>query len=318
MVEIKATFLDEISWDIPHQNWGYEEWDRDFAAMKAAGIEIVVMIRCGLGRWMTYPSKFLHENLNTAMPELDLVDLFLTLAEKHDLKFFFGTYSSIYFPEHGMWDKEIEINREVVKEAWAMYGHRKAFKGWYHSHEISARLGKYVDLYADIGKLCKDISGGLPVMISPWVKGNKVNSAWDPTTTRDGQQVSPIEHEKEWRIILGQLQGYVDIVCFQDGQPDIFTLHQYLEVNRKLCLEFGMDGWTNCESFDRDMPIKFLPIKWEKMLYKLRAAEAAGYTNAITFEFSHFMSPNSVYGAAHGLYKRYMEYLAKEKAKSGK
>ena len=78
-------------------------------------------------------------------------------------------------------------------------------------------------------------------------------------------------------------------------------------------MEFGMDCWTNCESFDRDMPIKFLPIKWEKMLYKLRAAERAGYTNAITFEFSHFMSPNSVYGAAHGLYKRYMEYLNSEK-----
>ena len=26
---IKATFLDEISWDIPHQNWGVKEWDDD-------------------------------------------------------------------------------------------------------------------------------------------------------------------------------------------------------------------------------------------------------------------------------------------------
>ena len=31
---IKATFLDEISWDIPHQNWGKKEWDQDFKAMK--------------------------------------------------------------------------------------------------------------------------------------------------------------------------------------------------------------------------------------------------------------------------------------------
>ncbi|MCS2842473.1 hypothetical protein NXW02_26475 [Bacteroides thetaiotaomicron] len=30
----KATFLDEISWDIPHQNWGTKEWDKDFKAMK--------------------------------------------------------------------------------------------------------------------------------------------------------------------------------------------------------------------------------------------------------------------------------------------
>ena len=35
---INATFLDEISWDIPHQNWGVEEWDRDFRAMRDMGI----------------------------------------------------------------------------------------------------------------------------------------------------------------------------------------------------------------------------------------------------------------------------------------
>jgi len=72
---------------------------------------------------------------------------------------------------------------------------------------------------------------------------------------------------------------------------------------------YGMTSWTNCESFDRDMPIKFLPIKWEKMLLKLEAAAKAGVDKAITFEFSHFMSPNSMYQSAHGLFDRYMEYI---------
>ena len=31
---ITGTFLDEISHDIPHQNWGEKEWDRDFQYMK--------------------------------------------------------------------------------------------------------------------------------------------------------------------------------------------------------------------------------------------------------------------------------------------
>ena len=31
---ITGTFLDEISHDIPHQNWGEKEWDRDFRYMK--------------------------------------------------------------------------------------------------------------------------------------------------------------------------------------------------------------------------------------------------------------------------------------------
>ena len=52
---INATFLDEISWDIPHQNWGVEEWDQDFRAMRDMGINTVVLIRAGLGRWIAAP-----------------------------------------------------------------------------------------------------------------------------------------------------------------------------------------------------------------------------------------------------------------------
>ena len=33
-LRITGTFLDEISHDIPHQNWGEKEWDADFRHMK--------------------------------------------------------------------------------------------------------------------------------------------------------------------------------------------------------------------------------------------------------------------------------------------
>ena len=46
-MRIKGTFLDEISHDIPHQNWGEAEWDRDFGYMREAGIDTVILIRCG-------------------------------------------------------------------------------------------------------------------------------------------------------------------------------------------------------------------------------------------------------------------------------
>ena len=53
-IRLTATFLDEISDDIPHQNWGVEEWDRDFAAMNETGIDTVVMIRCGARKFIDY------------------------------------------------------------------------------------------------------------------------------------------------------------------------------------------------------------------------------------------------------------------------
>ena len=66
---------------------------------------------------------------------------------------------------------------------------------------------------------------------------------------------------------------------------------------------------TNICFFDRDMPIRFLPIKFDKLRMKLEAAKRAGYDKAITFEFSHFMSPQSAYLQAGHLYDRYKEYF---------
>ncbi len=309
MLKISATFLDQISWDIPDANWGPAEWDRDFAAMKAVGIDTVVMIRSGLSRWTAFPCEYLHNEVGTAMPDLDLVDLYLTLAEKYDMKFFLGLYHSRFYKG----EREVELNRGVAQEAWTRYGSRKAFKGWYLCQEISVNSADTVKLYADLGRFCKELSGGLPVMISPFIKGCKEGNEWNPSLGTGLPSITPAEHEKEWRAILSTLRGAVDIVAFQDGHVDIFELQNYLKINKKLIEEFGMECWTNCETFDRDMPIRFLPIKWEKMLYKLRAAEAAGISQAITFEFSHFMSPNSVYAGAHGLYDRYREYINNER-----
>jgi hypothetical protein len=48
------------------------------------------------------------------------------------------------------------------------------------------------------------------------------------------------------------------------------------------------------------------------MLLKLNAAQRAGVEKAITFEFSHFMSPQSAYMQAGHLYNRYMEHFHPE------
>ena len=44
-LQISGAFLDEISHDIPHQNWGEKEWDLDFRYMKSIGIDTVILIR---------------------------------------------------------------------------------------------------------------------------------------------------------------------------------------------------------------------------------------------------------------------------------
>ena len=189
----------------------------------------------------------------------------------------------------------------MCKRVWNKYGKYSAFKGWYLNCEISRKSIGMANLYRDLGNFCKELSGNLPTMISPYIAGIKSDAA-TPTTLA--------EHERDWNTILSTIENAVDIVAFQDGHCDYEELLDYLTVNRELALRYGMKSWTNCESFDRDMPINFLPIKWEKMRLKLLAAAQAQVDKAITFEFSHFMSPNSMYASAHGLYDRYMEFIS--------
>ena len=300
---IHATFLDEVSWDIPHQNWGPVEWDRDFASMKRMGINTVVLIRAGLGSWIAAPFKSVMACRDDIMyPPLDLVEMFLTLADKHDMKFFFGMYDSGYFWHIGEYQKEIDVNIALIDEVWEKYGHHKSFAGWYLSQEVSRRTRNISSIFAEMGRHAKAVSGNLPTMISPYIHGVKTDQVMggDKATTVE-------EHEKEWNEILGNIQGAVDILAFQE--VNYGELYDYLKVNKALADKYGMRCWSNVESFDRDMPIRFLPIKWEKLLYKLDAARRAGMENIITFEYSHFMSPNSSYSQAGHLYKRYREHF---------
>lgn len=307
-LQLTGTFIDEISHDIPHQNWGEREWDLDFQHMRNIGIDTVIMIRCGYRKFITYPSKFLLEK-GCYMPSLDLVDMYLRLCEKYNMTFYFGLYDSGEYWDTGDLSHEIEYNRYVIDEVWKMYGGKyKSFGGWYISGEISRHTKGAIDAFYAMGKQCKDISNGLPTFISPWIDGKKAVMAASGQLTKS-DAVSVLEHEKEWGEIFDGIKDVVDACAFQDGHIDYHELDAFFEVNKKLADKYGMKCWTNAETFDRDMPIKFLPIKFDKLRLKLEAARRAEYDKAITFEFSHFMSPQSAYLQAGHLYNRYKEYF---------
>jgi hypothetical protein len=196
----------------------------------------------------------------------------------------------------------------VVDEVWERYGQRKAFKGWYLSQEVSRRTRPIIEIYSKMGRHCKEISGELPVLISPWIDGVKSVDSFGAQVHK-AQGITVEQHEKEWSEIMASIAGAVDIVAFQDGHVEFYELPEFLTLNKALAEKHGLRCWTNSETFDRDMPIKFLPIKWEKLLLKLEAAEWAGIEKAITFEFSHFLSPNSCYAQAHHLFRRYCEHF---------
>ena len=118
-----------------------------------------------------------------------------------------------------------------------------------------------------------------------------------------------LELRSKRNTLWEQTKAFLEEHRGENGLVDYWELYGYLCINKKLADKYGIRCWTNLESFDRDMPIRFLPIKWEKMLYKLEQARKAGMEDVITFEFSHFMSPNSAYIQAGHLYDRYCDHF---------
>jgi len=300
MMKITGTFLDEITCDIPSNNWGRIQWDNDFAAMKRIGIDTVIIIRTGFNRQAIFNSKAISRKVNLLPVESDLAQMFLELAEKHNMKLYFGTYDSNTFWKDGRLQDEVDINLELVDEIWQKYGKCRAFAGWYMAHEFGRLYGGVPESLKKVADRCKSVSDGLPVIMSPYMWGKK--AVGDDATSIE-------QHRKEWDEILSVLHKSVDIVAFQDGHVEYEDLKDYICVNKELINKYQMTAWSNVESFDRDMPIKFPPIDFRKMLWKMDFAAQAGVDKCITFEFSHFMSPYSTWPSARNLYERYCEHF---------
>ena len=112
---------------------GEKEWDTEFGYMKAIGIDTIIMIRSGYRKFITFPSSYLLKK-GCYMPSVDLLDTFLRLAEKHNLKFYFGLYDSGKYWDTGDLSWEIEDNKYVIDEVWKNYGSKyNSFQGWYIS-----------------------------------------------------------------------------------------------------------------------------------------------------------------------------------------
>ncbi|OHB54334.1 MAG: Tat pathway signal protein [Planctomycetes bacterium GWF2_50_10] len=299
-MKITGTFLDEISHDIPSANWGAEEWAKDFDCMRMIGIDTVIIIRAGYKNMAIFDSATLKKHRGMIIsPNYDLAEIFLREADRCGMKLFFGTYDSGENWHAEQFQKEIEINYKFTEELFSKYGHFKSLGGWYICHEIDSCNENVMRVYKQLARHLKAMKN-IPILISPYIHGRKQFG---------NDAISIANHKAQWDKAFSKFEGGVDIVAFQDGQVDYEELNDFLHVNNELAKKYGLTCWSNVETFDRDMPINFLPIGWPKLLHKINAASQAGVDKLITFEFSHFLSPNSMYPSARGLFKRYVEWI---------
>lgn len=305
-MKITGTFLDEITVDIPSNNWSAQQWAMDFRAMKHIGIDTVIIIRSGYQNKAIFESDALKKHVGLMLPVYeDLLELFLSLAQDNEMSLYFGTYDDYSLLQSGGHKKIIDLNKDFIDEAWTKYGSYKSFKGWYITQELATKDDAGARCIREIAQHCKSITGDkLPTLISPYIAGKK----------QFENAITLQQHEKDWDYMLSILEGVIDNVAFQDGNVDYHELPDYISTNKKLLDKYAMHSWSNLETFDRDMPfLRFPPTDWRKLRWKLDAAAKTKVEKVITFEFSSFMSPYSCWPSAGNLYDRYCEYIGVER-----
>lgn len=296
VMRLTGTFLDEITHDIPSQNWGPSEWREEFELYKRIGIDTVVIIRAGYKEKCIFPARSIPGVLPV---NDDLGRLFFDLADELGLSVYFGTYDSGRHWIRGSYWREIDLNKAFLDEVVERYGDHKSFRGWYLCHETSRHDMHIVKLFTAIGGYAKSLKD-LPVLISPYPQGSKQFGPNDTFTLKES-----LEH---WDRILCESSGAVDICAFQDGQLQYFELQQFHQGVASLGSKHGVQIWANIESFDRDTPMKFPPADWRYLRFKLETASEWAQ-KLITFEFPHFMSPQSCYPSARNLFQRYCSHF---------
>lgn len=297
-LKITGTFIDELSRDMPFHNWGIDEWNKEFSLMKSIGIDTIVLPYAGLGLKMLYPSAFLSSK-GIPHPSFDKLDLLLTLADKWGFKVYCGLYKA-QRSSHVFNENLAQINRAVSTEVWNNYGSKHhSFNGWFISQEVSVENKHKLEETINLCNHCKSISGNKTIVISPWIDGNRLLD----------ESNSAQEYSAQWNEIMSQLSSVVDICTIQDTSVSDIDCANFYESCKHIAQNHGIKCWGNAETYDAQMPVRLYSTDFDHLRLKLSAARTAGLEKVITYEFSHFMSPQSVCQSGSCLFDRYKEYF---------
>ncbi len=286
---ITGTFIDEITFDIPSSNWSREQWVKDLDNMQEIGIDTVIFIRGGYGDKSVFPSKVLGTTY-----EDDLAGLIFEETSKRDMNVFFGLYISNGDWNRGDYATEIKINRDFVNEVYERYNDYSSFKGWYIPHETTRDVLNIGEIMTGLSAICKDKTPDKKILMSPFF--------------RPEFQVQ--RFADEWDRLFERAGKDIDICAFQDGTAPLKQMEEFYKVIKEVCKKHDIEHWVNVELFERDVRNMFYPIPFNLLKRKIEMHKQYA-EKMISFEFSHFLSPQSIYPSARNLNNLYKEFYLK-------
>lgn len=290
---ITGSFIDEITYDIPASNWTDEQWKNELDYMTAIGIDTLVFIRGGFEDKTIFPSR----TIGTEHRD-DFAGLILSEAASRGMDVYFGLYISNLNWNNGDAAGELRKNKLFVDEVWHRYGDIPSFKGWYIPQENCCGDLNMAEIMQCLPALCKDITPNKSVLISPYFKTE---------ITCPGHGFTPQQHAEEWDKLFYKGGKDIDACAFQDGTAPIAQMREFFEVTAQLCKSYNIQHWVNAETFERDVRSMYYPISFQILKQKLELHK--NYADKIiTFEFSHFLSPQSIYPSARNLNNLYRSF----------
>ena len=291
MTLITGTFLDGMACDVPSNNFTPEDWTKQFDEFRSLGMDTGIVIRAGWGNSSLYDSQVMR---TTLFPEEDMLELFFREADRTEMKLFVGLYDSFCYWLKNDWDPEVELSSRLIDELLERYSHHRSFYGWYLCHEGDLRYHQE-KIWNPLARKMRAITPDKLILVSPRYCGIK----YDPSCV-----LTPDQHKRHFEYIFNEMNGLIDIAAFMDGHVDYKDLGIFAEVTAEVCAKYGIEFWSNLETFDRDMPWRFPPIEFTKLEYKLKAVQPYA-SKVITFEAPHFLSSLSMFPSARNLLRCY-------------
>lgn len=294
MYPIKGTFIDEITYDIPSQNWSFENWSKDLDNMQKVGIDTVIFVRGFFSSKAIFPTKLLDNSDNVK----DLLGYILNECDKRNMKVYVGLYMKNLTWDYGDSDNEIKMNNIFIDEILEKYSFHKSFVGFYIPHEVGSNCLNICDIYYNVSKMCKEKAKDKKVLISPFFLTEVL--------VPKNEALSIDQICKEWDDIFTKAGKYIDYCAFQDGSAPIDNMEEHFKNIKKVCDKHNIELWGNIEMMGRGKPT-FEPIDIDLLTKKIELVKPY-VSNMITFEFSHFLSPQADIKSARTLYNKYQEY----------
>jgi hypothetical protein len=276
------------------------DWKRELEAMRAVGLETIVIQYLEHGRQSLIPSD---DRATDPTHEI------LAFADDQGMRVFLGTKA-----DEGWWhwdaaylEKSLADRKRLTREIHERYAAHRSFAGWYFTEEVSGNLSpERVRLLRDYFRAQSDHCKALrdqPVAFAPYFS-----------------HLTPLESMRTIYDTLLDGAG-IDLMMLQDGvgargwDRDLEErIVPFFQMFREVCDRRGVSLWSDLESFQRKDPEKetgFVPTNPGRLIRQLNAV-APHVDQIVTFDFFHYMSPHRG-PAQRALYEGYRAYLSHER-----